>query len=250
MQHREQTEPTRLQRIRYAVQSTGLRRALTDLARVALATDPGRDRSFDRRYGTNTAGSVETAELGVDDTEAGALAIRYLPSPDYVTRWMLRNVSLNHRETTFVDLGCGKGRVVVVASEWPFLRVVGVDLSSRLASVAARNAEVIRARFPARTPIEIQVGDAAAFDFPATPLLVHLYHPFETAITARVLDSLRARHEGGAHRIVVAYLLYTGAIDEVLATFRPHRWLPLVRREGSLLGEHDWLIFDSGAGFN
>lgn len=243
--------PSRLRRIRHALSSTGLRRTLGDLARLLRlrgGPDLGADRSFDLRFGTHTSGSVEIENLGFADAEAGQNAIRYLPSPDYVSRWMIAAVGIDHVAFAFVDLGCGKGRVALVASEFPFRRVIGIDLSAELVAIAAKNARVIAQRHPARTPIETEVADAARFAFPELPLLVHLYHPFQSNILARVLDHLHASVQAQPRRVVVTYLLYTSAIDEVLATFAPHTWLPLVRREGSLLGQHDWLIFDSAAG--
>lgn len=160
---------------------------------------------------------------------------------------MISAFSIDHQQFAFVDLGCGKGRVVVVASEFAFRRVIGIDLSSELVTRAASNARIIAQRHPQRPPIEANVADAALFAFPEIPLLLHLYHPFKSAILAHVLANLKASVEAVPRRVVVAYLLYTSAIEDVLATFAPHSWLPLVRREGSLLGEHDWLIFDSAA---
>ena len=62
-----------------------------------------------------------------------------------------------------------------------------------------------------------KVADAARFAFPELPLLVHLYHPFQSNILARVLDHLHASVQAQPRRVVVTYLLYTSAIDEVLA---------------------------------
>lgn len=243
-------QPSRIRRVRHALQSTGIRRTLTDLARLLrpkAALDHGADRAFDIRFGTDTSGRVESENLGFADSEANANAILYLPSPDHVTRWMVSAVGIDHQQFAFIDLGCGKGRVVVVASEFPFRRVIGVDLSATLVALAANNARIIAQRYPQRPPIEANVADAALYAFPDLPLLLHLYHPFKSAILARVLVNLKASVEAAPRRVVVAYLLYAAAADEVLATFSVHSWLPLVRREGSLMGEHDWLIFDSGA---
>lgn len=220
---------------------------LVCLVRRAAAVDHGADASFDREFGTETSGRVESENLGFANPEASANAILYLPSPACQTRWMISAVGADHRQVAFVDLGCGKGRVVVVASEYPFRRVIGVDLSPALVHIAAQNARIIAQRHPGRTPIEAAVADAAEFVFPELPLLLHFYHPFESAITARVLTHLKKSFDAAPRRVIVAYLLYASAIDDVLAIFAAHSWLPLVRREGSISGEHDWLIFDSGA---
>src|SRR5215472_1458160 len=41
---------------------------------------------------------------------------------------------------TFVDLGCGKGRVLLMARELGFGRIIGVEFAPALAKVARRNA--------------------------------------------------------------------------------------------------------------
>src|ERR1044071_2992417 len=95
-----------------------------------LTYHPERDRSFDRAFGTDTAGSVSPPHLGIADDHARTQAILYLPSPARVTRWMLDHVGIDHRDFSFVDLGCGKAPVVLIASEYPFRQVVGVEIST------------------------------------------------------------------------------------------------------------------------
>src|SRR5579883_1856526 len=52
---------------------------------------------------------------------------------------------------TFIDLGCGKGRALIVATEFPFRAICGIEYSDELAAVARRNAARIERRYPART---------------------------------------------------------------------------------------------------
>lgn len=243
--------PSRLDRLGHAVSSSGVWNTCRDVAQLFGLQPPrdwGSDRGFDALHGTDTSGSVEVDALGFSDADANAQAIRYLPSPDYLTRWLLKSMDVDPRQTAFVDVGCGKGRVIAVASEFPFQRIIGIDLSFDLVATAARNAGVLARRFPTRTAIEAVVADAATFAYPHQPLLLHLYHPFQASVLARVLQNLHSSVRHQPRRVVLAYLLYTAAIDEVLATFASHPWLPLVRREGSVLGQHDWLIFDSSRG--
>jgi hypothetical protein len=60
-------------------------------------------------------------------------------------------------------LGCGKGRANIVASEFPFKRIVGIELSHALVEVARTNAETIHKAMPARTKIKIIEGNAVEF---------------------------------------------------------------------------------------
>lgn len=237
--------PSKLQRIRHSVASTGVWRSFADLLTLLLAYQPERDHAFDRRFGTDTAGSVESSDLGIVDAHVREQAIRYLPSPPDVTRWMFRSVDLTPAQCTFVDLGCGKGRVLLVASEWPFKRIIGVEISQALVAVARNNARCVREAEPKRTPIEVECCDAATFVFPEGALLVHLYHPFEAELLARVLAQLEASWLARPRRIIVAYLLYAAAVDTVRGVFARHTWLTPRRHEASILGRYDWLFYSS-----
>jgi SAM-dependent methyltransferase len=234
---------TKLRRIRYSIASTGLRRGLADTATLLLAYHPERDSSFDRRFATDTAGSVQPAELGISDATARDQAILYLPSPPRVTRWMLDHVGIDHRQFSFVDLGCGKGRVLLVASEYPFQQVVGVEISPQLSAIARDNIARYRPRQRQCPTVVVENTDALAFEFPQTPLLVHLYHPFEPALTEAVLARLEQSVRAMPRPVVIAYLLYTAAVEPVEQVFSRFSWLRKTRYEQSVLGQYNWLFY-------
>jgi SAM-dependent methyltransferase len=237
----------KLRRIRYSIASTGVRRVLMDVAtQVAtqtLAYSPQRDRSFDREFGTDTGGMVQPTELGIADASLREQAILYLPSPARVTRWMLDNIGIDHAAFSFVDLGCGKGRVLLVASEYPFRKALGVDISAELTEIARRNADLYRPRARRCEDIEVRHGDATLVDFPDGNILLHLYHPFEPAVTAAVLRRLEQSVKAKPRRVEVAYLLYTSAVPPVREVFAQHPWLRQTRYEQSVPGTYDWLFF-------
>jgi predicted RNA methylase len=64
---------------------------------------------------------------------------RYSPAPEAAIRWCIENCGVPYTETTFVDLGSGKGRVLIVAAMYPFKRIIGVEYSPDLATVCRRN---------------------------------------------------------------------------------------------------------------
>jgi len=233
----------KLRRLRYSIASTGLPRVVMEVGSRLLSYRPEADRAFDTRYGTDTSGKVEPPSLGIADSELRERAILYLPSPEKVTRWMLDHIGIDPRERTFVDLGCGKGRVLLVAAQRPFKRVIGVDLSAELVAIARRNAERFRHRSRRCQDIQVHNADATSFDFPESDLLIHLYHPFEPEITARVLQHLQAAVAAQPRRVTIAYLLYSGAVGPVREVFARHPWLKETRYESSLFGNYDWLFF-------
>lgn len=158
---------------------------------------------FDRTLGTDTSGWVSPLELPRAEA-ARAHAICYAGSQPSLLRLAL--AELPALDTcTFVDLGCGKGRALLVASEFPFHDILGVELSAPLARIAERNAALIARRFPQRTPIAIAVADASTFPLPAGNLVLFLYHPFGAALVARVAAGVEAAIAAERRAVHVVY---------------------------------------------
>src|SRR5271170_3581526 len=98
---------------------------------------------FDLAHGVDTSGLVPAAHL-----------ITGHPNDEHVTAYygvapsILRTLITHWRETptphpihdyTFIDFGAGKGRAMLVASELPFRKVIGIELNPDLADIPERN---------------------------------------------------------------------------------------------------------------
>jgi SAM-dependent methyltransferase len=138
---------------------------------------------FDRKYGVETSKLVQIAATKSPNVGHGN---RYQASGEAVIRWCIENCGMPHEETTFVDVGCGKGRVLIVAAMYPFKRIIGVEYSTELAKACRKNLEKLRII----DKCEIVVGDAADFTFPDGALFAFLYNPFDSVILERVLKNL------------------------------------------------------------
>lgn len=158
---------------------------------------------FDRSEGTDTSGFVSADELPRDQA-ARAHAICYAGSQPSLLRRALAELPAVDA-STFVDLGCGKGRALLVASEFPFRDILGVELSAPLARIAARNALLIAHRFPQRTAISVAVADASDFPLPAGDLVLFLYHPFGAELVARVVTRVEAALRTERRSVYVIY---------------------------------------------
>ena len=91
---------------------------------------------------------------------------------------------------TFVDLGCGKGRALLLASRYPFWHILGVELDAGLAATAAANLRGFHAQWQQCHSLAARHADATAVDLPGTPILLYLYHPFLAPVLKRVLRRL------------------------------------------------------------
>ncbi|MBC7843684.1 MAG: class I SAM-dependent methyltransferase [Gemmatimonadaceae bacterium] len=232
----------RLGRVGYSIACLGWRGALAELAK--RPDSPETDAEFDAMHGTNTAGSVEPADLGIRDADTVRKAIRYLPSPLRVTSWMLNEIGVDPARCSFVDIGCGKGRVLLVAAERPFRHIAGVEISTELADIARLNTQRYRPASSRVGAIAVSNSDARDFEMPSGDLLIHMYHPFDPAISAAVFARLATSADARPRRVSVAYLTYTHSVPAVAEMFSAIGWLRLVRYEESISGRYNWLFYD------
>jgi SAM-dependent methyltransferase len=187
------------------IQQRSIRRWIINIPGLKLLYPSGWDRihPFDRYHGTDTSGVVPATDLPAHEV-ARNYAIDYAGSQPSVLRSAL--AKLPTLDTyTFLDLGCGKGRPLLVASEFPFRDIIGVDLSSPLAQVARRNARIIANRFPARTSVRVAVGDASNYPLPPGNLVIFLYNPFHAELIANVVAGVEAALASEARSIYVIY---------------------------------------------
>jgi len=115
---------------------------------------------------------------------------------------------------TFVDLGSGKGRTLLMASEYPFRRIVGVELLPALHQIAQENLARYRSESQKCFVLEAVCADAIDFAFPVEPLVIFLFNPLPEAGVRRVVASLDASLK--AHPRAVYVLYHNPLLDRVI----------------------------------
>jgi Methyltransferase domain len=109
------------------------------------------------------------------------------------------------RDFTFIDLGSGKGRVLLMASAYPFQKIIGVELMPELYRAAQKNIAGYSTDRQQCRQIETVCMDARDFQFPDGPLVVYLFNPFSESTFAQVLENLRRSVEAVPRTAYVAY---------------------------------------------
>lgn len=109
------------------------------------------------------------------------------------------------RDFTFIDLGSGKGRVLLMASDYPFKRIIGVEFMPELHRAAQKNISGFLFDRQQCRQIESICMDSRDFQFPPGPLVVYLFNPFSEATFAQVLENLRQLIEQSPRPVYVAY---------------------------------------------
>lgn len=144
-----------------------------------------RDAAFDKRLGVDTKGPVGLWHLRIRSNNLQD-AIRYEGVNPDLFRRALSEISENFNGFSFIDLGCGKGRALLLANELNFSQIIGVEFAPELAVVARKNCE------RAGVKANILSQDAVQFSFPPGNAVVYLYNPFGPSVLDPVLDRLLA----------------------------------------------------------
>jgi hypothetical protein len=149
-------------------------------------------RRFDLKYHLDTQMPVPVAEL--ETTAPGAkFANRYQGTPIAVLHRIIRRLKLDRRRFTLIDLGSGKGRVLLIAALYPFKSVIGVEFSKVLHDIALSNIRKFSATGSTYAPATSINCDAGQFDFSEIgDKIIFCYNPFAANLMIRVLDNLAA----------------------------------------------------------
>jgi SAM-dependent methyltransferase len=165
---------------------------------------------FDEEFGVETSGFIGGGVLAGEGRH-GRFATAYHGIPPSRLRralemWRATDGTLDIGNVAFVDIGCGKGRAVMLATEMGFREVLGVELSGELVAVAERNLERWRELGLAKCSVRVVQGDAIAVDLPRGPLLVYLYNPFQATVMRLLLERLAVIAAAEREQIDVLYV--------------------------------------------
>ena len=135
----------------------------------------------------------------------GITARPYFATEPWLFEQIMQALPIDVSQFTFVDLGCGKGRVLLMASDHPFKRIIGVEFMPELHRAAQQNiAKYSKDSLQCRQ-FETLCTDARDFKFPPGPLVVYLFNPFSESTFARVLENLRRSVEQAPRPVYIAY---------------------------------------------
>jgi hypothetical protein len=121
---------------------------------------------------------------------------------------------LNLRDFVFIDLGSGKGRTLLMASDYPFRRIVGVELLPELHRAAQDNLSKYRNEMRKCFALESICGDATEFPFPVEPTVLFLFNPFPEAGLRRMIANLERSVREHPREVYVLY--HNPLLDHVL----------------------------------
>lgn len=185
------------------------RQLLRELWEFARDSTPERRRSRygDMDYDWEQRVDTTSGTVGWRERLLGQFHSLYQPSDPAMFREMMAALPIDFQEFTFIDIGSGKGRTLLMASEYPLEKIVGVELLPQLHRIAEANIAGLAARKPtaAVSRIESVCADAREFVFPDKPLVVYLFNPLPEAALRRVIQNLEDSWRKSPRTIWIVY---------------------------------------------
>lgn len=177
------------------------------------------DADYDWEHRVNTT----SANVSWHGRLIGLLNSSYQPIESDLFQEMLNSLGIDYTRFTFIDIGSGKGRPLLMASEYPFQRIIGVELLPELNRIALENIRSFPSARQRCAFIQAIAGDATRFLFPAEPLVVFMFHPLPESGFRKVLANLERAAADHAHPV---WLIYANPLFEAIVldgTFRKVR---------------------------
>jgi hypothetical protein len=146
---------------------------------------------WDRDHGVDTAGSIQLDPLTISgpNRDFGNEAVCTSPkSFDFMMQSLPRDLS----SYTFIDIGSGKSRTLLLASRYNFAKIMGVEFAKELVACARCNISSFRCDRQRCRDLSVVEADATQFEIPNTPLVLFFYNPFSQNVFDIVLQNIVA----------------------------------------------------------
>jgi len=162
-------------------------------------------RSFDSEFDIETQGGVGLSELEISSPNI-AYGVEYGPVDAHEFLDLLRKLKIDYRDFVFVDLGAGKGRALLVAAQFPFKKVIGVEFSAVLVRIAWENVAKYLRSTPPCQHIEVLCRDVVEYVLPNGNAVISLYNPFGEPVMEEVLRNLESSLRSDPREIYIIYV--------------------------------------------
>jgi len=186
---------------------------LWDYARESMP-DRRRQRYGDADYDWDYRVNTTSGGVGWRDRLLVQFFSAYQPTEPALFHEMLSSLKIDFRSLTFIDLGSGKGRALLMAADYPFRRIVGVELLPALHAIAQENIGEYEGKRQKCFEIEALCMDARDFVLPSEPTLLYLFNPLPEAAMMQVIRKLEQSLSEYPRPIYVLY--HNPLLEQVL----------------------------------
>ena len=194
-----------------------------------------RGKIFDLKHNVETVSDVELSDLKID-SENVKFGAKYAGSDPKATKELFADFKINYKDFVFVDLGSGKGRVLFIASDYPYKKIIGVEFAEELNETAQKNIKKFNSKTRKCDDIEAIYADVTKFEIPDEPLVFFLFNPFGVKVLKEILQNIEKSLQNSPREIYIFYLapFHRQIFDEseFFAEFDSSDWHILYKNSG------------------
>jgi hypothetical protein len=161
---------------------------------------------FDGEHGTDTSGLIAAEDLHDSRNRKNIHNTGFYATAPSMFHQAFARMDIDFERFTFIDLGAGKGRIMLLASNLPFQRVLGVEFVPELQAIATRNIAVYQPAARRCRDVECILRDVRDFVFPPVPLVIFMWHPFVGPVFDRVMQNLEESLQQEPREVYLVYL--------------------------------------------
>jgi 16S rRNA G966 N2-methylase RsmD len=158
---------------------------------------------FDLKYGTDTFSWVELNDLKIESQNISR-GERYQPTHTLPLRKLFNHLQIPTGKT-LVDLGSGKCKVLLVAAEYGFKNVRGVEFSKELCEIAEQNFKAFSKKHPKITRFEVIHADVGEYQYRDDEDVFYLFNPFDDVVLLKVMKNISASLKRRNRKILIIY---------------------------------------------
>jgi len=192
---------------------------------------------FDRAYGIDTVDVIKVHHLDVPSNKL-AHSGDYVPSSMNIFSEIFSRLTLSFKEYVFVDFGSGKGLILLLASNFPFKKIIGVEFSPRMNEIARRNISIYKSESQKCFDLELICADAVEYPIPQENAILYFYNPFDDQVMSQVLKNVEVSISRSPRQIYIVYLnpVYKKLMDDC-------QFLEIVVEEKNVVKEKQYSVY-------
>jgi hypothetical protein len=176
---------------------------------------------FDQVHGLNTDGEFNgwtyLSDLDIQSPN-WIEGTDYTPIEPERFRLVMATLPIDSQDFTFIDFCSGKGRALLLASEFPFNRIIGLEFSPELHQIAQENIRRYPAELQKCRDIQIRYVDFVEFPLPSDPLVLFFFNPCHAPVLAEVVTRMGKSLRANPRPLYVAYVAPWPEHEELLRT--------------------------------
>ena len=163
------------------------------------------------KYGSGTFGPVELKKLTIINGEVKKSS-RYEPVSFYILEKLFNAFKKISDNSSIIDLGCGKGRIMMVAPHFGFTNITGIDFAKELCQQAIHNMRKKEKQFP-EIKWEVINENVEQYEINSTDSIFFMFNPFNEDVLKNFLERLDKSCDQFPRRV---YFLYASPEYEQL----------------------------------